>query len=221
MLKFPCLVLDHDDTVVQSEATINFPFFCYILELFRPGQTITISEYTDGCYRLGFSQMCREFYGFTEQELKDEYRLWQEYIMTHTPAPFAGIERVIHRQKEEGGILCVVSHSSSRNITRDYATHFDVLPDDIYGWDYPEQQRKPSPYPLEAIMKKYNLKPEEILVVDDMKPGYDMSKSAGVPVAFAAWGRRDFPKICREMTGLCDYRFNTPEDLEMFLFDDK
>ena len=28
MLKYPCLVLDHDDTVVQSEATVNYPFFC-------------------------------------------------------------------------------------------------------------------------------------------------------------------------------------------------
>ena len=37
MLKYPCLVLDHDDTVVQSEATINYPFFCYILNRFRPG----------------------------------------------------------------------------------------------------------------------------------------------------------------------------------------
>ena len=27
MLKYPCLVLDHDDTVVQSEATVNYPFF--------------------------------------------------------------------------------------------------------------------------------------------------------------------------------------------------
>ena len=27
MLKYPCLVLDHDDTVVQSEATVNYPYF--------------------------------------------------------------------------------------------------------------------------------------------------------------------------------------------------
>ena len=38
MLKFPCLILDHDDTVVQSEATVNYPFCCYILDQFRPGQ---------------------------------------------------------------------------------------------------------------------------------------------------------------------------------------
>ena len=37
MLKYKCLVLDHDDTVVQSEATINYPFFVYILDQYRPG----------------------------------------------------------------------------------------------------------------------------------------------------------------------------------------
>ena len=45
MLKYPCLILDHDDTVVHSESTINYPFFCYILNEFRPGATITLEEY--------------------------------------------------------------------------------------------------------------------------------------------------------------------------------
>ena len=36
MLKYPCLVLDHDDTVVQSEATVNYPCFCEFLEKMRP-----------------------------------------------------------------------------------------------------------------------------------------------------------------------------------------
>ena len=35
MLKFPCLVLDHDDTIVQSEATINYPFFVEYLKKYR------------------------------------------------------------------------------------------------------------------------------------------------------------------------------------------
>ena len=47
MLKYPCLVLDHDDTVVQSEATINFPFFVYILNQIRPGAAITLEEYVE------------------------------------------------------------------------------------------------------------------------------------------------------------------------------
>ena len=33
MLKYPCLVLDHDDTVVQSEATVNYPFFLSLIHI--------------------------------------------------------------------------------------------------------------------------------------------------------------------------------------------
>lgn len=220
MLKYPCLVLDHDDTVVQSEATVNYPFFCYILNQYRPGTKITLSEYVHGCCHLGFSEMCRQWYHFTEQELVDEYKGWQEYIKDHSPAPFPGIERIIRRQKEEGGIICVVSHSCNDNITRDYTTHFGILPDDIFGWDYPEHQRKPNPYPLEQIMKKYGLSPEQLLVVDDMKPAWEMASKAGVPIAFAAWGREDYPEISAQMEALCDYSFHSTDDLEKFLFEE-
>ena len=218
MLKYPCLVLDHDDTVVQREATVNYHFFCQILDQFRPGKTITLQEYTHGCFHLGFAQMCRQWYGFNEQELIDEYHGWQAYIRTHIPAPYPGIEQIIRRQKEAGGLVCVVSHSCTENITRDYQTHFGMLPDVIYGWDYPEHQRKPNPYPLEQIMQTYGFRPEELLVVDDMKPAWQMAKAVSVPIAFAAWGRLEYPEITEEMTKLCDFAFHSPKDLEDFLF---
>ena len=219
MLKYPCLVLDHDDTVVQSEATINYPYFVYILDHFRPGTTITLEEYVHGCCHLGFADMCRKWYHFTEQELVDEYRGWQEFIKTHIPAPFSGIERIIRRQKAEGGLVCVVSHSSDTNILRDYRTHFAIEPDAIYSRDLPEHLRKPSTYALEQIMAKYHLAPSQLLVVDDMKPAYEMANKAGVPIAFAAWGRKDYPEIAEEMTRLCDFSFDSTEEFEKFLFD--
>ena len=218
MLRFPCLVLDHDDTVVQSETTINYPFFCYILDQFRPGEKITLEEYTNGCFSPGFADMCRQRYQFTDAELKAEYTAWMDFVMTHTPDAFPGMKELIHRYKGEGGIICVVSHSSIINITRDYQTHFGFLPDDIYGWDLPEDQRKPSTYPLEQIMKKYNLKPEELLVVDDLKPAWVMCRKAGVPIAFAAWSKLNVPGIMKEMSNLCDYTFHSPAELESFLF---
>ena len=219
MLKYPCLVLDHDDTVVQSETTINYPYFCYILDHFRPGATITLEEYIYGCFNPGFTGMCREKFGFTEEELVEEYTGWKEFIRTHIPAPFPGIASIIHRQKEAGGLICVVSHSSAENITRDYQAHFGITPDDIFGWDLPEHQRKPSTYPLEAIMKKYDLQPHQLLVVDDLKPAWEMAQGAGVPIAFAGWSKLEVPQITREMTKLCDYAFCSTEELEKFLFD--
>ena len=218
MLRYPCLVLDHDDTVVQSEIGINYPFFCYILDQFRPGTTITLDEYVDGCSSLGFLGMCRQKYQFTGQELQEEFEGWIDYVRSHTPDPFPGIGDVIRRQKEAGGLVCVVSHSCAENITRDYKTHFGILPDDIYGWDLPEHQRKPSTYPLECIMEKYHLSPKDLLIVDDMKPAWEMATNAGVEIGFAAWGKVNFPAVSKEMEALCHYTFQNPKDLADFLF---
>ena len=99
MLKFPCLVLDHDDTVVQSEATVNYPCFCEYLDRVRPGSKISLKEYTDGCYYEGFIQMCQSRYHLTDEELDDEYRSWKEYMKSHIPAPYPGIEKIIAKQK--------------------------------------------------------------------------------------------------------------------------
>ena len=218
MLKYRCLVLDHDDTVVQTEKTLGYPYFCKILDQFRPGQTISFEDYVLDCHNYGFAEMCRLRGDFTPQEQKEEYLGWMEYVMTHIPDVFPGIRELIHRQKAEGGLVCVVSHSSIENITRDYQHHFGIQPDAIYGWDLPKEKRKPNPYPLLDIMEKYQLQPSDILVVDDMKLAWKMAHPLNVPIAFAAWGKLDFPELSREMKELCDYSFDSPAELREFMF---
>ena len=172
------------------------------------------------CHNYGFAEMCIRRWSFTPKEQKEEYRGWMEYVMTHIPDIFPGIGNVIRRQKAAGGLICVVSHSSTENITRDYKHHFNILPDAIYGWDLPKEQRKPNPYPLLDIMKKYRLDPSDILVVDDMKLAWKMAHPLNVPVAFAAWGKREFPELSKEMDSLCDYSFASASQLEKFLFEE-
>ena len=218
MLKYPCLVLDHDDTVVQSEATVNYPFFVEFLKEHRPGMSITLEEYISSCFHPGYVEMCRQRFAFTDDELQLEYSNWKEHIRNHVPAPFPGIQKLIHRYKAAGGIICVVSQSSEENILRDYRIHFDITPDEIFGWDLIPEHRKPNPYALYKIMEKYALTPDEILVVDDMKPAWQMARSAGVPIAFAAWSKLSIPHIMSEMADLCDFTFTAPEKLEEFLF---
>ena len=219
MLKYPCLVLDHDDTVVQSEKTIGYPCFCKTLSRLRPGATLSFEEYVLGCHNLGFVAMCREKWNFTDEELQEEYQDWMDYVRENEPDIFPGIERVIRRQKEEGGLICVVSHSSSQTISRAYDFHFGIQPDRIYGCDLPKEQQKPSPFPLEDIMRRFSFKPEELLVVDDMKLAWKMAHPLGVPTAFAAWSKLEFPDMMEEMRTLCDFTCETTESLEKFLFD--
>lgn len=219
MLKYPCLVLDHDDTVVQSEATVNHPFFLEFLNIHRPGMTISLHDYISECFEIGYGDMCRRRFHFTEQDLHLEYVGWKEHIQTHIADPYPGIDRIIQRQKEEGGIVCVVSMSADSNIRRDYRTHFGLEPDEIFGWDIEPSHRKPSPWSLFEIMRKYNLTADQLLVIDDTKAACPMAKAAGVKIAFAGWGRKDFPKITAEMTSLCDFAFDSTEALEKFLFE--
>ncbi len=218
MLKYKCLVLDHDDTVVQSEKTIGFPCFVQTMAKLRPDVQLSLDEYVRDCQSMGFYDLCRIKYGFSEEDMQLEYVDWKAYIHSHIPEPFPGIGAVIRKQKENGGIVCVVSHSTAQIITRDYQTHFGILPDDIYACEYPEHQQKPHPYPLHAIMQKYSLQPHELLVLDDSKIGYDMAAAAGVPTAFAAWGKEGYQDVIDQLRGLCDLTFKTPHELELFLF---
>lgn len=219
MLKYKCLVLDHDDTVVQSMKTLSYPFFLIELAEFRPGETISLEDYVQQCHEVGFADLCRIRFGFTEEELKIEHKQWMNYILQNVPDPYPGIDRIIRRQKEAGGLLCVVSHSSSANISRDYAAHFAVQPDAIYGWDMEPHQRKPNPWPLQDIMEKYDLMPAEILVVDDMKLACAMAAPLGVKVCYAGWNRIGTAAIEAEMKKLCNYSFDSTKDLEKFLFE--
>lgn len=218
MLKYRCLVLDHDDTVVQSMKTLSYPFFLYVLQVFRPGTTMTFADYVRDCHHYGFAELCRLRFQFTETELAKEHEMWMGYVLSHTPDPYPGIAGILNRQKEEGGLICVVSHSSKENILRDYDAHFGFDPDAVYGWELPESQRKPHSFPLLDIMNRFALKPEQVLVVDDMKLACKMASPLGVKVAYAGWNGMEIPDIDAEMTKLCDYSFRTAAEFDDFLF---
>ena len=220
MLKYKCLVLDHDDTVVQSMKTLSYPFFCIELEQFRPGTAMTFEDYVLECHRVGFADLCRQRFRFTEEELKQEHEQWMEYILQNIPAPYPGIERIIRRQKEEGGLICVVSHSHTDNITRDYTAHFGIQPDAIYGWELAPHQRKPNPWPLEDIMGRFNLTADEILVIDDMKLACMMAAPLGVKVCYAGWSGMGIQSLHDEMQQLCDLSFETTDAMYGHLFEE-
>ena len=220
MTKYRCLVLDHDDTVVQTLKTLSYPFFLLELEQFRSGATMTLEEYILECHRLGFAELCRQRFDFTDGELKQEHKQWMEYVMQNIPDPYPGINEIIHRQKEEGGLICVVSHSHVDNITRDYATHFGVQPDAIYGWELPPHQRKPNSWPLEDIMSRFGLNPEDILVIDDMKLACMMAEPLGIKVCYAGWSGMGIQSLSDEMNRLCEFSFDTTEAMYRFLFEE-
>lgn len=218
-MKYPCLVLDHDDTFVQTQKTTGYPYFKEYIERVRPGIKLSYGEYARVCNDAVFSDMCRQQWNLTEEELNEEYLGWNAYSRCHIPEIYPGMDRLIRRQRAEGGIICVASMSITEIIERDYLHHVGFLPDMIYGYDLPPEKRKPSSFALEDIMRRFGLKPEQLLVVDDMMQGWTMASRVGVPTAFAGWSKADFPEYKGNMQKHCTYTFDTPADFEGFLFE--
>ena len=186
-MRYKCLVLDHDDTVMDSTTHVHHPAFLVSLAELRPGTTISLEDYFRVNFYPGFLEYCSEVLHFTEAEYARELEIWKDYVRDHVPAVFPGMARIIRRQKEAGGYVCVASHSLAKNILRDYRANGLPDPDLIFGWDLPHEQRKPAPYSLEQIMRQLGLRPEELLMVDDLKPGYLMAKACKVDFAAAGW----------------------------------
>ena len=218
MLKYPCLVLDHDDTVVQTERAIGYPYFRDYLKKIRPGIDISFREYVHTFHNAVFPDKCRERWQFSEEELAEEYTNWQIYRRTVVAPLYPGIDSVIRRQKAEGGLICVVSLSDREDVLHDYRHHFGFEPDAVYGKELPRHQRKPNSWPMLDIMERFSLRPQQMLMVDDMRLGWSMAAEAGIETVFAAWSRPDFPELMTEMKEICRYSFDSPEKFGEFLF---
>ena len=218
-MKYKCLVLDHDDTIVDSSASIHYPSFVEYLKIARPhlADKYTVEEYLEKNFHPGILELFTDEIGLSEEELQEEEAFWREYVKNHIPNAYPGIKEIIEDFRMNGGIIVVDSHSLTENIIRDFKANGLPEPDFIYGWDIPKEMRKPAPGTLFDLMKKYDLKPEEILMVDDLKPGYDMARAAGVDFAAAGWSH-NVKGIVDFMKQNCDYFCKSVEDLRRILF---
>jgi phosphoglycolate phosphatase/pyrophosphatase PpaX len=138
-------------------------------------------------------------------------------VSGHTAKAYAGIRKIIQRQKDEGGIVCVVSHSYDFNIKKDYEANSLPMPDMIFGWECPPEQRKPNTYALHMIADRYGLAPSEMVVVDDSKPGYDMAREFGADFIGAGWST-DIPEIREFMKKNSDVYLTRVDELMEYLF---
>lgn len=216
-LRYKCLILDHDDTVVDSTESIHHPAFMAALRNLRPGIELTFDEYMKAYCSFGLEKYCRNVLKLSDEECKYEYTHWLEYVSKHIPKAFGGIDEIIRTQRKLGGFVCVASHSRKENIIRDYVANKLPEPDMVYGGELPTEQQKPNAYPVLEIMRKLKLNPEEIAVVDDLPMGYNMAKSSGVDFIAACWGH-NVPSIRSFMLENCEKSFFSPYELYKYLF---
>ena len=65
-------------------------------------------------------------------------------------------------------------------------------------------------------MEELDLQPEDLLMIDDLKPGYDMARKAGVDFAAVGWAS-DIPQIEAFMRQNCRHYFKTVAELDEFV----
>ena len=219
-MKYKCLVLDHDDTVVDSTACIHFPCFVQYLRERYPdiADNYDLNSYFEKNFEPGITSLLRDEVGLSESEMKEEELYWKDYVKNHIPSAYEGIGAIISDFMRKGGIVAVVSHSFEHYIRRDYEHNRLPMPTIIYGWDLPAEKRKPSPFAIEDLCRRYSLIPSDILVVDDLKPGYDMARAGGADFAAAGWAY-DVESIERFMRDNCDYYLNCVDELRALLFE--
>jgi len=202
-LRYKCLILDHDDTAVNSTAVIHYPAHLEVMRVLRPdSHPINLDGWFLKNFHPGIMAYLTEELKLNKQEIQKEYQIWREFTTKRIPEFYPGFIEALSEYKKRGGLIAVISHSEKDLIERDYRSYNQkkpLLPDIIFGWDYNEKKRKPSPFPVKEILKTYNLKAKDALIIDDLKPGILMAQATGVPVAAAGWSHsiqkiRDFMK---------------------------
>ena len=219
-MKYKCLILDHDDTAVDSTATIHYPAHLEIMKHLRPlEEVISLDGWFLKNFHPGILEYMRDELGFSPAEMDIEYSMWQEYTVGREAEFYPGFIDIIREFKDRGGRVAIVSHSTISFIERDYrrANALDI-PEMIFGWHEDSQKRKPAAYPVNQILEKLNIKPHEALILDDLKPALVMGLSTGVDVAAAGWGHQ-IPEIVDYMSSSCNYYFKTLKEFKALLLD--
>jgi beta-phosphoglucomutase-like phosphatase (HAD superfamily) len=224
-LRYPCLVVDHDDTVVMSTPSIHYPAHLETMRKVRPGiRPVDIDTWFRKNFDPGIIEFLSGELGFSEQELETEFEVWTGFTRNRVPGFFPGMMELLFQFKRQGGFLVVVSHSEVEIIERDYRMGSEkaeigkLVPDLVFGWDHDPERRKPHPYPLLETMRRTKFLQEEVLVLDDLRPGAEMAKAAGIETAGAGWGH-DIREIREWMEANCRYYFRDVESFGKFLLE--
>jgi len=217
-LHYRCILIDHDDTAVDSTASIHYPAHLAALAALRPDR---VPPTVEKWLLVNFHGIMEYLVGeleLTPVEMGTEFEIWRSWTTSHVPPFYPGFLDLLGDYRRHGGRVAVISHSEADVIEAHYraAQNPPFLPDLVFGWDHDLSKRKPSAWPVREALRLFACAPEEALIVDDLKPGVLMSEASGVAIAAAGWGHR-VPEIERYMREHSRFYCERVEDLRRLL----
>lgn len=218
--RYRCLIINHDDTAVDSTRRVHYPAHVRSMEVLRPGSLpIDLDTWFAKNCDPGIMGFLVEELALTPEELAVEHEIWRTFTERETPRFYPGFLAALATYKAGGGRVVVVSHSESHVIEAHYRAAdggHGPMPDLVFGWELGADRRKPNPYPVHEAVRRLGLEPRDVLVVDDLKPGVVMARAAGVDAAAAGWAH-DIPSIRAFMRRACVAYFGTVAEFAEFI----
>lgn len=160
-MKYKCLVIDHDDTTVDSTPAIHYLAHQeQMKQLGRESEISTLEEWFKLNFDPGFSVYIDSILKLTEEEKKICYKIWREFTTVMIPPFFEGMLPLLKEFRDKGGIIVVVSHSEPDIIRSHYEKQSEIsgfIPDRIIGWTGDREKQKPDPWPVKDIIRQYQL----------------------------------------------------------------
>lgn len=189
-LRKKCIILDHDDTVIDSQESIHYPLFVAVLKELRPHVApISFEQFIDLSNKLGFTKMCRLVYHFTPDEILYEYEHWKKHV-EHMIAPtYAGLESILQRFVQAGGIIVVYTMNAKHNVLNDYARLFNMIPHAIIAHDQYSILRKPYRLSLLQTLSDLNVSVKDCVFVDDSPLVVALKDRLNIEFLAASWAK--------------------------------
>ena len=219
-MKYTCLLIDHDDTTVDSTPSIHYPAHVeQMKQLGRERELLSLKDWFLINYSPGIQSYLADTLQLSAEEQEQCYRIWRTYTTRDVPKFFDGILDLLYGFRKDGGKIVVVSHSEPDIIKRHYELQTEYpgfLPDRIIGWEGDITKHKPNPWPVFSVIEEYSIPKEQILVVDDLRPGIEMAVRGGVDSVAAVWSH-GIPAITEGLSEMSTYTAESIEGLAAIL----
>ena len=207
-LQYKCIVLDHDDTTVNTTPLIHYQSYINFMNKYKPNSPqITLQQWYVEMWDKNLFQFLSDYMKLNETEMKQISEEWMKLHKTIPIQMFEGFYELMTEYKQLGGIVCICSHSQQKVIQQFYDSYRDGIlqPDCIFGLEKNEIEKcKPYTYPIEEIMRKYQLEKKDIVVIDDLYHGLEMARRSGVDAIGTLYGigHELVEKLIKEMTSI-------------------